>query len=204
MTNSDKLVGSEMRGTEVQASRWRFFLVVEGVLIVGFMTGTFLVFSRHYNAKAFVLMIIAVGTWLFFSLPICFLYLIGRPPIITLAPLLPSADSRAFKRALRARPEFRDDEFYARFYHGTGVPKDIPIRLRRSLLSISPILQHVYPADYLLTIEDELDVVDLVRLIEDEFGVRFSIADVRRSEGTFDGFVRVLQAKSQREPPELH
>jgi hypothetical protein len=60
------------------------------------------------------------GTVLVFDLPVCFFILIGHPPVLTLALLLPSKEEREFHRALRLRPRLSNDEFFARFYAGTG------------------------------------------------------------------------------------
>jgi hypothetical protein len=49
--------------------------------------------------------------WHIVAIPIGFLYLIGKPVVMTLAPLVPSAESRAFRRQLCGRPALSSEEF---------------------------------------------------------------------------------------------
>src|SRR5262249_25686582 len=65
------------------------------------------------------------------DLPVCFLILIGRPPVMTLSPLIPSAEERARWREMRARPWLDDEEFWTLFYADSEIPKEIPLRLRK-------------------------------------------------------------------------
>jgi hypothetical protein len=49
------------------------------------------------------------------DLPVCFLILIGKPPIMTLSPLIPSAEERANRKRLKQRQLLDDDAFYEQF-----------------------------------------------------------------------------------------
>jgi len=71
-----------------------------------------------------------VGAVLVFTLPVCLLILLGARPVMNLSPLFPTKEERAKWREMRQRPTLSDDEFYECFYAGTGIPKEIPIRLK--------------------------------------------------------------------------
>jgi hypothetical protein len=114
---------------------------------------------------------------------------------MTLSPLIPSAESRRFRRQLNERPALSDEEFYARYYEGSGVLRDIPDRLRRSLLDLDPLLDRAIPSDFLYLLDDELDFANVLYLIEREFSLRFTEADNRGLDGTLDNLIRLVQSR---------
>lgn len=139
-------------------------------------------------------MIGILGTILIFDVPVCFLILIGRPPVMTLSPLLAPAEERRFRRAVRERPRLSDDEFHDRFYKDAGVPQHIPIRLRK-IYATELGMEGVWPEDKAMDFDGELDFGDLVAAIADEFGVQFTNQDLRTMDGSFDSMVNCLAEK---------
>ncbi len=114
-----------------------------------------------------------LGTILVFDLPVCVLILIGRPPVMTLSPLLPSAEERRFQKIVRERPRLSDDKFHDRFYRDSGVPPHVPIRLRK-IYATELGMDRVWPEDKATDFDGELDFADLVTTVADEFGVRLT------------------------------
>src|SRR5437879_3964613 len=98
--------------------RYRFFIDLELVLLhVTVLTLVALWEARPLRPGllpyALTGLLAALLMWHLHAIPICFFYLIGRPIVMTLSPLIPSAESRAFRRPLRERPALSDDDFYA-------------------------------------------------------------------------------------------
>jgi hypothetical protein len=139
-------------------------------------------------------MIGILGTVLIFDLPVCLLILIGRPPVMTLAPLLPSADERRFRRAVRERPLLSDDEFYDQSYRDSEIPSHIAIRLRK-IYAVELGMEKVWPEDKATDFDGELDLADLLIDVEDELGVQFTEAEVEQLDGSFDSIVKCLAGK---------
>ena len=135
-----------------------------------------------------------LGTVLIFDLPVCLLILIGRPPLMTLAPLLPSADERRFRRAVHERPLLSDDEFYDRFYRDSEVPSHIPCRLRK-IYAAQLGMDRVWPEDKATDFDGELDLADLLIDVADEFGVQFTDEEIKQMDGSFDSIVKCLAEK---------
>jgi hypothetical protein len=167
---------------------------VEGVLLLVAIALTWAAGSLA-PARWLVAALGLLWTWLVCTLPVGVLYLIGRPPVITLSPLIPSAGSRAFRRELRGRVELSDVEFYARFYAGSGIPDDIPARVRRCLREVDPLAVRAAPADCLLLLDDDLDYADVLDRVGQEFGVRFTKADYPAVDGTLDNLLRLVHAR---------
>jgi hypothetical protein len=135
-------------------------------------------------------------TWLVITIPICVLYLIGCPPVMSLSPLLPSRESRAYKNELRKRPQLDDDSFFARFYGETDVPKDIPIGVRKVCMEeMDRLLSRIEPDDLLSALDDELGLAEVLHQVESQFGVKFSMEEMRALDGSFDSVVQLLKAK---------
>jgi len=135
-----------------------------------------------------------LGTVLIFDLPVCVLIVIGRPPVMTLSPLLPSAEERRFRRAVRERPWLSDDEFYDRFYRDSGVPHHIPIRLRK-IYATELGMDGVWPEDKATDFDGELDFADLVTAVADEFGVQFTERELGQMDGSFGSIVKCVVGK---------
>jgi hypothetical protein len=165
-----------------------FFVAgVSGVLLACFW------FVRPFGDFDFWIIGI-LGTVLICDLPVCLLILIGRPPVMTLAPLLPSAEERRLRRAIRERPLLSDDDFYERFYTGSGISPHIPRRLRK-IYAAQLGMDRVWPEDNATYFDGELDLADLLIDVADEFGVHFTEAEVEQMTGSFDSIVQCLARK---------
>jgi hypothetical protein len=135
-----------------------------------------------------------LGMVLVVDLPICFLILIGKPPIMTLSPLIPSAEERANWKRFTQRELLDDEAFFQRFYAGTGISKEIPLRLRR-LYTKELLIDRVWPEDKTVEFDWELDFGDVLDRVEREFGVRFTKDEVEQIDGSFDSIVRLVAKK---------
>jgi hypothetical protein len=168
----------------VVTRRWRLFLVVEAFLLAC------MVFLFLFARKSELTSIIAavIGTWLSFSLPVAVLYLIGKPPVMSLNPDCPSAETRAMARDVRDRVPLNDDEFYARFYSESPVQRDTIVRVRDCLRKqIDPIADRLVPSDYLPLLWDGLDFADILDLLAREFR---AVSDFTGSfNGTLDSLI---------------
>jgi hypothetical protein len=186
-----------MRPSDARTSRrrWRLFLAVEGALLLVAFASTWAAFVVRPGGWV-VWPLSVLWTWLVYTLPIAALYLLGRPPVMTLAPLIPSAQSRAFRRELKGRQALSADEFYARFYEGSGVPRDVAVGVRRSLGGFEWLAdRRLAPSDYLPWLDDDLDLADVLYRLGREFGVRFTGADYPAVDGTLDNLVRLVHAR---------
>lgn len=179
---------------DAQKHRYRVFLIVECVLLVVAGVGSAGLFS-HLIGRWAVGPISVLWMWHIVAIPICLMYLIGRPIIMTLSPLIMSAESREFRRRLKERRALSDDEFYARYYEGSGIPRDIPGRLRRVLLVVDPLLERVIPSDFLYLVDDEMDYVEVLYIVEREFGIHFAAVDYKDIDGSFDNLVHQIHMR---------
>ena len=89
-----------------------------------------------------------------------------------------------------------DKEFYQRFYSDSGVPEEIPLRLRgvyAEQLGISRLL----PQDRATDFDEELDFGDLLFAVAEEFSIGFSEREAKElaAAGTFDAIVRHVASK---------
>lgn len=135
-----------------------------------------------------------------FTLPVCLLILLGRPPIMTLSPLLPFREERAKWAEMRQRPMLSDDEFYKRFYADSGVVRQIPIRLR--LVYATQLgMDRVLPGDKAIEFDSELDLADLLAVVEETFNVKLSDEETLKLDGSFDSIVRLVASKQTRSLP---
>jgi hypothetical protein len=134
------------------------------------------------------------------DVPICFLILIGKPPLMTLAPLIPSAEERANRKRLKERQILDDDAFYERFYAGTGIPKEIPLCLRRVYTS-ELFMAAVWPEDKAVEFDGELDFGRVLWRVQREFGVQFMKEDIRDIDGSFDSVVQLVARSEKRSRP---
>lgn len=118
---------------------------------------------------------------------------------------------RAYAAELARRPHLSDVEFYDTFYGGTGIPSEIPVRLRGLLARITgDDLRGLWPDDNIAAIYDGLDFADVLYRVEREFGLKIPLTVVffipasksprscptDRIDGTFDSLVRYLSARS--------
>lgn len=184
----------ESRATQDPIHRWPFIAAaISGLALI-------VVFRWVPHDQRFLLLssvIVGVcGVVLVFTLPICVLTLLGHQPVMTLSPLVPSSHQRAKWRDMRQRPELSDKEFYFQFYGSTGIPEEIPLRLRgvyAGQLGISRVL----PNDKATDFDEELDFCDLLFAVAEEFSIEFTEAEVKElaTVGTFEAIVRCVASK---------
>ena len=93
-----------------------------------------------------------------------------------------SESERAYSEQLQLRTKLNDDEFYATFYGGTGIQKDIPIRLRKLYEKIiGEDLSALHPEDDQALIYDGLDFLDVLYRVQREF--KLTIPPAARETG---------------------
>lgn len=170
--------------------RWRWFVAIEVSLMIATIAGTWA--AAHFDARWTVIPFTALWTWLGLTLPIVFLYLIGRPPVMTLPP---SRESRAFRRALNARPIISDDEFHSRYYADSAISQEVCAAVRRCVLCFDGMGDRIVPADDVQLLNDELDLGWVLECVAKHFGVQFTRADYRAVDGTLDNLIQLVHTK---------
>lgn len=141
------------------------------------------------------LLITVLSTWHIVVIPICFMYLIGNPVVMSLVPLVDSSESKAYRRELRERIALSDAEFYARYYEGTEISSETAARVRHELSDFDLLYERALPTDRLYFLYDDLDYADILTLIEQEFRLRFSTADREAVDGTLDNLIRLTHRR---------
>lgn len=176
--------------------RWRLFFAVEGVLLI--CVALLFAFGRKSELAPFFAAIL--GPLLVFTLPVAVLYLIGRPPTISLDPEGCSPETRAMEKDVGRRVPLSDDEFYFRFYDGSGIARETIARIRRRLRKyIDPISDRLVPTDYLPLLWDWLDFADLFYSLGREFSV--TLPPDANFNGTLDSVIRLVQAQTEATQP---
>lgn len=100
------------------------------------------------------------------------------------------------EREMDARLHVDDKIFYDSYYAGTGIPNDIPIRLRRLVAhQLGRPWEKVVPSDNLPSIDPELDMYELLVEIDEEFKVSIAETEVAGQLDTFDSIVQCLFAQ---------
>jgi hypothetical protein len=178
----------------VKKHRYRVFLAIE-ILLLGLavMATVALIQERIGNWVAAPLSILIM--WHIVAIPICVMYLIGNPIVMTLAPIFPSAASRAFRKQLAQRPWLNDEEFFVRYCAESGIPREIAARLRQCLRTLDVLIEQAIPNDNLSLLYDELDFDDVLDLVEKEFGITFTSADYEALDGTLGNLLRLTYFK---------
>lgn len=133
------------------------------------------------------------GTVLMVDLVVCLVILLGPTPFMTVWPLV-SSEERARWRRLRQRPTLADEAFIERFYAGSGIPPDIPLRLRR-IYADELAMDNLWPEDKAVEFYPDLDLVELLYEVEEEFGVKFPSQAIRHLGGSFDSVVRYVASQ---------
>jgi hypothetical protein len=170
-----------------------FLIAVPGVIVAAFFWH-WRPLPRWENAIAFGV----VGAILVFDLPVCAYVLFywlrdGHPPDMSLAPLIPSREQRAFHQVLRQRPKLDDHQFYDVFYANSAIPKQLPVRLRKSLETVfGRSFAALHPTDNLLHADEEVDWADVFDQIHRDFGVDISSQITEESHCTFDSLLRTI------------
>jgi hypothetical protein len=141
------------------------------------------------------------GAILVFDLAACLYVLIpwlwtGEPPELSLSPLIPTREEREFRRSLRERRKLYDDEFYDAFYADSGIPRGLPVQLRKTLEEeLGLDFGGLWPSDNLIRAV-EVDWGDIFDLIEREFRISIPRERWKQFDGTFDSLVKLIAAKS--------
>jgi hypothetical protein len=169
--------------------KWRVFLVVEAALVVAAYVSLRLVIDWHIRGAIWTSTVLS--TWLVITLPVDFLYLLGRPPVMSLAPF-DSPECRAFRRELRARQVLEDDEFFERFYLRSGISPDVVARVRSCVVEWDPLARRAVPGDNLALLNGDLDIADVLHWIGREFAIGFTRADYPALDGTLDNLIRLV------------
>ncbi len=119
-----------------------------------------------------------------------------RPAFTLLLDCFIPERQRAYERDLESRVLMDDETFYQSNYGSTGIPREIPIRLRRLFAyQLGSCWEHVQPADKPTDADDNLDFAELVFDVEEEFGVSIPIQDMMELDGSFDSLVRCVSVK---------
>jgi hypothetical protein len=136
-----------------------------------------------------------MGAILVFDIPACIFVFVkwlraGEPPELSLCPLIPCRAEREFRRSLRDRPQLSDDEFYEAYYSESGIPRQLPGQLRKSLENAFGMnFAALYPDDNLIDADHEVDWGDVLWRIEREFRVSVPFESFAVG-GTFDSLLR--------------
>lgn len=168
--------------------RWRIFLVVEVVLVACLVA----LFQFGKGSEFTSILTAVLGPLAIFSLPVAVLYLLGKPPVMTLE-VDDSPGARAMARDLRGRTPLSDDEFFSRFFDGCGISKDTITRIRHVLRKdIDSVADRLVPTDFLPLIWEWLDFGDMFYALGREFGVTLMRGSFN---GTLDSLIRLVQSE---------
>lgn len=140
-----------------------------------------------------------LGLWHVVVISMCVLYLFGRPVVMTLSPLISSAEARAFRRELRQREKLDDDTFYRKFYASSGIPSDFVAGVRNALDGVDSLMPAVVPSDNLFLFDDDLDFADVLDLVEEKFGIRFAESDYENVDGSLGNLILLAHEKLVRQ-----
>ena len=110
-----------------------------------------------------------------------------------LGDLLYYSFSSRFERELESRPQLDDQAFYEAHYGGSGIPEDIPIRVRKVYVEqLGDCWKGVRPDDNACQAYPDLDLAELLYEIEDQLGITISDEEMQKMNGTFDAIVRYV------------
>ena len=101
---------------------------------------------------------------------------------------------RKYAEECDTRQPLTDDEFLEKYYSGKDFSADIPIRLRR-LLSRVLGAHKVIPSDNVFDIYQDVDFMEIVYEVGEEFDMGISVDEASKCDGTFDSLVRLLVEK---------
>jgi hypothetical protein len=111
------------------------------------------------------------------------------------------ASRSRLERELAARPELADQAFYESYYRSSGIPEDIPIRIRKVYVEqLGDCWRSVRPGNKVCEICPDVDLAEMLYEIQDEFGFNIPYADMKKMDGTFDGIVRYVASQRQSAP----
>jgi len=177
------------------------------IAVLGLIVAVFLWFASPLPREPKAIALGIVGAILVFDLPVCVFVAVqwlatGEPPELSLSPLIPSREEREFRRNLRERPKLNDDEFYARFYADSSIPKHLAVQLRALLATQFGLdLGALHPLDNLIYADVELDWAFLMDEINEEFDIVVPEEMIGKLDGTFDSLVRCIASVKGHEAP---
>ena len=103
---------------------------------------------------------------------------------------------RAFERQMRARKPTNNEELAARYFADEGIAAEIPRGVRQIFAEqMGYDAVKMLPDDELGFYWNELDAVDLICEIENQFGVYFSDVDLEGASCTIRDVVRIVARK---------
>jgi hypothetical protein len=174
-----------------QKRRYRWLFAVEAALLALTAAACYSIplAKGTWAQSPLIWFIVALSDWHIVVIPICFFYLIGNPVVMTLAPLIPSAESRAFWRQMRERPALCDDEFVAHYYESSGIPKETIARVRHALRNLYTMIDRTIPTDRVWLLDEDCDFAWFLEALEQEFVTRFTAADHARIDGTLGNLI---------------
>jgi acyl carrier protein len=121
-----------------------------------------------------------------------------RRLISLLGDLLFHASHSRLERELINRPQLDDRAFYQAHYADSGIPEDIPIRIRKVYVEqLGDCWKGVRPGDDACDAYPDLDFAELLYEIEDEFGIKIPSEDMKKMDGTFGAIVRYVALQQQ-------
>lgn len=123
----------------------------------------------------------ALSCFLLIMLGICASRLVYRPK------------NAGIELLFRERQERDDEEFYNRFYLNSGVPAEIPTRIRRVFQAVfGESMLRLEPADNLFIVFDGLDPLDVLAAIQREFQLTCFRPEASPSGWSFDSIVQYV------------
>lgn len=95
-------------------------------------------------------------------------------------------------------PDFEnecDETLYHLHYASTGIPHEVPLRVRKVLIEqLGRRWSSVQPEDDLIE-DDELDFFEIMNEIGDEFGISIPEEEMRTIHTSFDSVVRYIAGR---------
>jgi hypothetical protein len=187
-----------MNQEELTKRRYRIFLVVEpAFLVITIALWVGAIRSVHDQRMDLVVVpVLAVFTvWHIVAIPIAIFYLIGNPIVMTLVPLVDSAESKAYRAELRGRPALTDEEFISRFYPESEIPQEVIVGVRRSLGDFDALYKGALPADKLYLLYDDIDFADIVKLALKKFKAKMAKEEWKNIDGTLDNLIKLVHRR---------
>ena len=104
---------------------------------------------------------------------------------------------RFLRRVWRERPRLSDEEFYDRFYRGSGIDPAIPSRVRAELeQALGENMGALHPSDNLVFGFEDVDFADILFRMGRVFDVRVPVqAFPAEIDGTVDSLIRCIAEK---------
>lgn len=184
------MLPAEQAKDDAQKRRYRLLIALEAFLLAVTIAGCAGLTVLHVFWLAVIVIVLCACHLVL--VPVCFLYLIGMP--------IATSQSPEFRRRLRERPALDDEEFYARYYRASDIPKETVVRLRQCLMEFDPLAERAIPSDRLDLLDDESDFAEVLWMIGRDLGIQFTEADYKSIDGSLDNLVREVHRRLNRFP----